>query len=53
MGRFPQKRLVRKRDLEMAIASIEANPNPKVHLEQYATPSTVAGRCIACCSLHF
>jgi putative methylase len=42
MGRFPQKRLVRKRDLEMAIASIEANPNPKVHLEQYATPSTVA-----------
>ena len=42
MGRFSQKRLVRKRDLEMAISSIEANPNPKAHLEQYATPSTVA-----------
>ena len=26
----------------MAISSIESNPNPKAHLEQYATPSTVA-----------
>jgi putative methylase len=42
MGRLPQKRLVRKRDLEMTLSSIEANPNPKAHLEQYATPSTVA-----------
>jgi putative methylase len=42
MGRFPQKRLVRKRDLEIAISSIESNPKPKAHLEQYATPSTVA-----------
>ena len=42
MGRFPQRRLVRKRDLELALSSIEANPTPKAYLEQYATPSTVA-----------
>ena len=42
MGRPAQKRLVRKRDLELALSDIEANPMPKAYLEQYATPSTVA-----------
>ena len=42
MGRLPQRRLVRKRDLERALSTIEANPTPKAYLEQYATPSTVA-----------
>ncbi|PVX25968.1 MAG: hypothetical protein CW691_02730 [Candidatus Bathyarchaeum sp.] len=42
MGRPAQKRLVRKRELEMALSEIEANPLPKAHLEQYATPSNVA-----------
>ena len=42
MGRTPQKRLVRKRDLERALSQIEAHPAPKAHLEQYTTPSTVA-----------
>ena len=42
MGRPAQKRLVRKRDLERALSEIEANPVPKAHLEQYATPSNVA-----------
>lgn len=42
MGRFAQKRLVRKRDLEWALSNIESNPVPKAFLEQYAIPSTVA-----------
>ncbi|MDG6222701.1 MAG: 50S ribosomal protein L11 methyltransferase [Candidatus Bathyarchaeota archaeon] len=42
MGRPAQKRLVRKRDLERALSSIEVNPAPKACFEQYATPSTVA-----------
>lgn len=42
MGRPAQKRLVRKRDLEMALSEIEANPLPKAYLEQYTTPSLVA-----------
>ena len=38
MGRLPQRRLVRKRDLELALSTIETNPTPKTYLEQYATP---------------
>jgi putative methylase len=42
MGRPAQRRLVRKRDLERTLSEIEANPHPKVYLEQYTTPSNVA-----------
>ena len=42
MGRPTQKRLVRKRDLERILSSIEANPLPKAYLEQYTTPSNLA-----------
>ena len=42
MGRIAQKRLVRKRDLERVLSKIEAHPLPKVYLEQYTTPSSVA-----------
>jgi len=42
MGRFTQKRLVRKHDLERVLSTIEANPSPKAYLEQYATPPSVA-----------
>jgi putative methylase len=42
MGRPTQRRLVRKRDLERTLSEIEANPHPKVYLEQYTTPSNVA-----------
>ena len=42
MGRPDQKRLVRKRDLERVLSKIEAHPLPKVYLEQYTTPSSVA-----------
>jgi len=42
MGRIAQKRLVRKRDLERVLSKIEAHPFPKVYLEQYTTPSSVA-----------
>ena len=38
MGKFVQKRLVRKRDLEKALSEIETNPFPKAYLEQYTTP---------------
>jgi putative methylase len=42
MGRPAQKRLVRKRDLELVLSQIEANPLPNAYLEQYTTPSTLA-----------
>ena len=37
-----QKRLVRKLDLEKAIAEIQPHPSPKTHLEQYTIPPDVA-----------
>lgn len=46
MGRFAQKRLVRKRDLEILLSTIDVNPAPKAHLEQYATPSPVAAEAL-------
>jgi len=53
MGRFAQKRLVRKRDLEMLLSTIEVNPAPKAHLEQYATPSPVAADALRLASYVF
>jgi len=37
-----QKRLVRKLDLEKAIAEIQPHPSPKAYLEQYTIPPDVA-----------
>jgi putative methylase len=42
MGRVMQKRLVRKLDLEIALAKIEPHPHPKAHLEQYTITPEVA-----------
>jgi putative methylase len=42
MERHDQKRLIRKLDLELFVASLEAMPNPKVGLEQYTTPEAIA-----------
>ena len=42
MGRVMQKRLVRKLDLEKAIAEIQPHPAPKAYFEQYTIPSDVA-----------
>ena len=36
------KKIRKKKQLEIAIDSIERHPNPKVELEQYSTPSTIA-----------
>jgi len=37
-----RKRLVRKRDLEIALSEVEPHPAPKAHLEQYTIPANVA-----------
>jgi len=37
-----QKRLVRKRDLEIALSKIEPHPSPKAYLEQYTITPEVA-----------
>ena len=42
MGRNMQKRLVRKLDLERAIAEIQPHPLPKAYFEQYTIPPDVA-----------
>lgn len=42
MGRVVQKRLVRKLDLEKAIAEIQPHPTPKAYFEQYTIPSDIA-----------
>lgn len=42
MGANAQKRLVRKIDLEIFLAILTPQPNPKVHLEQYTTSERVA-----------
>ena len=36
------KKITRKKHLEMRLQSIPAHPKPKVHLEQYTTPSIIA-----------
>jgi putative methylase len=42
MERHDQKRLIRKLDLELFVASLESMPNPKWALEQYTTPEAIA-----------
>ena len=37
-----QKRLVRKRDLEIQLSKVEPHPSPKAHLEQYTIPVDTA-----------
>ena len=36
------KKITKKKHLEMAIQKVPKNPNPKVDLEQYSTPATIA-----------
>lgn len=42
MGKTVQRRLVRKRKLEIALSKVEAHPTPKAYLEQYTIPANVA-----------
>ena len=42
MGKFAQKRIIRKLDLELFLSKIEPQPNPQAHLEQYTTSESVA-----------
>lgn len=42
MVRHDQKRLIRKLDLELFLASFKAMPNPKAELEQYTTSPKIA-----------
>jgi putative methylase len=42
MGEHAQKRLIRKLDLERFLSTVKAQPNPKVHLEQYTTSEGIA-----------
>ncbi|HTY75217.1 MAG TPA: METTL5 family protein [Candidatus Nanoarchaeia archaeon] len=42
MGKFDQRRLVRKLDLERFIAKVESNPTPEAKLEQYTLSEPVA-----------
>ena len=36
------KKITKKKHLEMAIQKVPKHPNPKVDLEQYFTPATIA-----------
>lgn len=36
------KKIIKKKHLEMAIQKVPKHPNPKVNLEQYSTPATIA-----------
>jgi putative methylase len=42
MGKYAQKRLIRKLDLERFISTVRVNPAPKVNLEQYTTSENIA-----------
>jgi putative methylase len=42
MGEHPQRRLVRKLDLERFLSAVAPQPNPKAKLEQYTTSEDVA-----------
>lgn len=42
MGKTVQRRLVRKRNLEIALSKVEPHPTPKAYLEQYTIPANVA-----------
>lgn len=37
-----QKRLVRKRNLEIQLSKVEPHPSPRAHLEQYTIPTDIA-----------
>lgn len=37
-----QRRLVRKRNLEIALSKVEPHPTPKAYLEQYTIPASIA-----------
>lgn len=36
------KKITKKKHLEMAIQKVPKHPNPKVDMEQYSTPATIA-----------
>jgi putative methylase len=42
LGKTVQRRLVRKRNLEIALSKVEPHPTPKAHLEQYTIPANIA-----------
>lgn len=42
MGKTVQRRMVRKRNLEIALSKVEAHPTPKAYLEQYTIPANTA-----------
>lgn len=42
MGKTVQRRLVRKRNLEIALSKVEPHPTPKAYLEQYTIPANIA-----------
>jgi len=42
MGEHAQKRIIRKLDLERFLSTVEPQPTPKAHLEQYTTSEQVA-----------
>ena len=42
MGEHAQKRLIRKLDLELFLATVTPQPAPKVHLEQYTISEQIA-----------
>jgi len=42
MGRALSERMVRKRDLEIALSQLEPHPSPKPNLEQYTIPPELA-----------
>jgi putative methylase len=42
MGEHAQKRIIRKLDLERFLSTVEPQPTPKAHLEQYTTSEQIA-----------
>ena len=42
MGEPNQRRIIRKLDLELFIASLTPQPTPQAHLEQYTTSEAIA-----------
>jgi putative methylase len=42
MGKYAQKRIIRKLDLELFLSEITAQPTPQAHLEQYTISPSVA-----------
>ena len=44
------KKITKKKHLEMAIQKVPKHPNPKVDLEQYSTPATIAAGIFAIAS---